>query len=128
MSTLETVGDYIGDARTLLQDVIAPYRYDDPSLLRAFNIMLLDARRVRADLFVYTHFQRGDRVRQYVSFGERVTMEEPFRPAMVYGIVGHALARDQEDYQDARATTFFALFYNGMTGLGATPIRGGALS
>ncbi len=55
MSALDTVTDYISDARTLLQDTISPYRYDDPSMLVAFNVTLLEVRRVRADLFVFRH-------------------------------------------------------------------------
>ena len=39
---LESVSDYVQDARTLLLDRIAPYRYDDISLLVALNIALLD--------------------------------------------------------------------------------------
>ena len=41
--TLQTVGVYITNARTLLQDTIPPYRYDDLSLLRALNLTLLEA-------------------------------------------------------------------------------------
>ena len=37
-TTLDTVEDYITDARTLLLDTIAPYRYDDASLLVALNV------------------------------------------------------------------------------------------
>ena len=48
-TTLDTVQDYITDARVLLQDLISPYRYDDPSLLTALNVALLEARRLRAD-------------------------------------------------------------------------------
>ena len=51
--TLNTVADYINDARTLLQDMIPEYRYDDPSLLRALNVALLETRRIRPDLFVF---------------------------------------------------------------------------
>ena len=54
MSTAyDTVTDYIEDARTLLLDTVAPYRYDDPSLLVALNAALLEGRRLRPDLFVY---------------------------------------------------------------------------
>ena len=82
MSTLETVTDYISDAR---------YRYDDQSLLVAFNVTLLDARRLRPDLFVYRH---DEHVPSFSALtpGE-VEMEPQFRLPLVYGLVGHALAR-----------------------------------
>lgn len=115
MSALETVTDYITDARTLLQDTIAPYRYDDPSMLVAFNVTLLEVRRVRADLFV---FREHSRVPAYTAVNtEEVHMEPPFRLALVYGTCAHALARDQEDVQDARSTAFMRIFYDMLLGI-----------
>jgi hypothetical protein len=111
---LETVSDYLTDARTLLLDVIAPYRYDDPSLLIALNVTLLDARRLRPDLFVYKwceevpNFQNND--------NEEVEIEYSFRLGILYGLVGHALARDQEDVEDARATSFLGMFKDILVG------------
>jgi hypothetical protein len=131
LSALETVGDYLSDARTLLQDVIPPYRYDDLSLLMAFNVTLLEARRLRADLFIYnTDCTRNPGQVPFYSAvdAEQVPMEVSFRLPMVYGLVGHALARDQDDYQDSRASSFMQLF--GVALVGAvpsppTPITGG---
>lgn len=109
---LTTVEDYIGDVRTLLQDVIAPYRYSDAELITALNVTLLDMRRIRPDLFL------GDGTTTYLSDIPQFTavntdelpMEAPFRLPIVFGVCGHALARDQEDVQDARATAFLKLF------------------
>lgn len=122
MATLDTVADYISDARTILLDVIAPFRYDDASLLVAFNVALLEARRIRADLFVYAgatvpYFPANDTT--------PVPIEQPFRLAIVFGTVGHALARDQEDVQDARATTFMTLFNSILTGVRMPGIQAG---
>lgn len=114
MSTLETVEDYISDVRTLLQDAVSPYRYDDTSLLVAFNSILLEMRRVRPDLFVYKHH---DQVPSFSSVAPtQVHIEAPFRLALVYGTTAHALARDQEDVQDARANMFLTTFYQMLTG------------
>ena len=129
MSTtaLETVQDYIADARVLLQDVIVPYRYDDPSMLTALNSALLEGRRLRPDLFVFKHH---DRVPAYFAVdATEVCMEPQFRLAFVYGICFHALSRDQEDIQDNRATTFASIFndiligvrLSGIAGSGPTP-------
>lgn len=122
-TTLETVEDYITDARTLLQDTLVAYRYDDPSLLVAFNVTLLETRRLRPDLFIHCNGV-------VPSFGAisdtRVYIEPPFRLAVVFGIVAHALARDQEDFQDARASTFMGVFNDMLMGLAIRPIGGGS--
>lgn len=119
-ATLDTVGAYISDARTLLQDTISPYRYDDPSLLVCLNSTLLEGRRLRADLFVY-HGDGG--VPSYTEVDdEEVNIEAPFRLAFVYGIVAHALMRDQEDIDDARASMFMSAFNSMLVGQGAAKI------
>jgi len=117
-SALDTINDYIDDGRVLLQDTIAPYRYDDDSLVVAMNVTLLEARRLRADLFLYNKCAPGKKGVQ--SFqgkdGTEVQMEEPFRMAILYGMVAHALMRDQEDIQDARASAFLNLFNTMLVG------------
>jgi hypothetical protein len=120
---LETVKEYIDDARTLLLDQIAPYRYSDVSLLVAFNLSLLEGRRLRPDLFVYRH---GNAVPSYSAIdGQKVHIEPQFRKAFVYGLAAHALARDQEDIQDQRANLFQGVMNNILTGLGPQQIGGG---
>ena len=120
---LDSVSDYVQDARTLLLDRIAPYRYDDTSLLVALNLALLDGRRIRPDLFVYRH---GNHVPSYSQVdGQRVPIEAQFRKAFVYGMVAHALARDQEDVQDQRSNLFQGVFYSILAGNGMAMIGGG---
>jgi hypothetical protein len=124
--TLNTVADYIKDARTLLQDRVPPYRYDDPSLLVAINLALLEARRLRADLFVFNLDVNGQ-VQAFTEVDDTyVAMEPPFRLALLHGLCGHALERDQEDVQDIRATTFLGLFNAGLIGRGLGGIAGGS--
>jgi hypothetical protein len=124
--TLNTVADYIADARTLLQDVIPPYRYDDASLLVALNVTLLEARRIRSDLFVFNMRVLG----QTQAFAEvddtYVEMEPQFRLAILHGLCAHALERDQEDVQDSRATSYFAMFSAGLVGRALPGVAGGS--
>ena len=107
---LNTVTDYVTASRTLLQDVVVPPRYDDPSLLTALNLTLLEARRVRADLFIYNHKFRG----QAQAFTNvdltYVDIEPQFRLGILYGMVAHAYMRDQEDYTDDKATAYWGFF------------------
>lgn len=128
--TLNTVADYIADARTQLQDLVPPYRYDDPSLLTGMNVALLEARRIKPELFVY-NWEADGQVQSFQEVDDTyVDIEPQFRPAIVHGLIGHALKRDQEDYQDQRATAFLALFTQGLVGralgaiVGGTPPKG----
>lgn len=127
MSQLKTVSEYISDVRTVLQDTISPYRYDDPSLLVAFNLALLEGRRLRPDLFIYNEFEENEdeKVPSYsVIDNSPVPMEQPFRMAFVYATAAHALSRDQDDVQDARSTSFFNVFNSILLGLKMAPIQG----
>jgi hypothetical protein len=110
-AALDTIDDYISDGRTLLQDTIAPYRYSDASLVVAMNVTLLEGRRLRPDLFVYNKNCGPTGVQWFqAKDGTKLVMEEQFRLAFLHGMVGHALERDQEDIQDARAAAFMAIF------------------
>jgi hypothetical protein len=117
-SALETIDDYIDDARVLLQDTIAPYRYADASLVTAMNVTLLEARRLRADLFIYHKWpsnQHGVQSFQ-AKDGTKLQMEEPFRLAILHGFIAHALMRDQEDIQDQRSAMYMGVFNQMLTG------------
>ena len=117
--TLDSVESYVDDARTILLDRTPPYRYDNDTLLVALNTALLEARRLRPDLFVYKFSDRMP------SFGavssEQVPIEPQFRLAVVYGLVAHAMLRDEEDVPVARANSFLAKFQNMLVGIFATP-------
>jgi hypothetical protein len=123
MSALNTVESVIADARVLLLDQRRPYRYTDDELLVALNTALLEARRVRADLFVTRY---GNSVPTYLAItSEPFCIEAQFRLAFVYGVVAHALARDDEDVQDVRANSFLAKFTAVLLGQALPPVTGG---
>jgi hypothetical protein len=124
--TLNTVADYVKDARTLLQDKVPEYRYDDPSLLVALNVALLEMRRIRPDLFVFNLNVHGQ-VQSFIAVDDTfVAIEPPFRLALLHGLCGHALERDQEDVQDIRATAFLGLFNAGLIGRALGGVGGGS--
>lgn len=121
---LMTVEQMIKGVRTLLLDKIRPYRYSDTSLIAALNISMNEGRRLRPDVFV----NRYDiEVPQYEEVnGSTIPVEAQFRLAFEYGTAGHALLRDEEDVQDARANTFLANFERMLTGQRpGVEIRGG---
>src|SRR5260221_5773704 len=109
--TLNVVSDYITSARVLLQDTLpANQRYDDPSLLTALNLTLLEARRIRSDLFIYNHKFNGQAQAFTANDSTYVDIEPQFRLGILYGTVAHAYMRDQEDFTDDQATSFWAFF------------------
>lgn len=111
-TTLETIDDYIDDARILLQDTVSPYRYSDDSLVVGMNVTLLEGRRLRPDLFVYNTRKCGPTGVPHLigKDGTAIDIEPQFRLAFLHGMVAHALERDQEDIQDARFMIFFNFF------------------
>jgi hypothetical protein len=124
--TYNSVADYVADARVILQDLVPDYRYDDPSMLMALNAALIEARRIKPELFVY-NLDTGGQVQSFEAIDDTyVEIETQFRLAIVHGIVAHALERDQEDYQDQRATAFLALFTQGLVGKALGAIVGGS--
>jgi hypothetical protein len=124
--TYNTVADYVADARTILQDLVPDYRYDNSSMLTALNAAMLEARRIKPELFVY-NWEFNGQVQSFTEVDETyVEIEPQFRLAIVHGLIGHALERDQEDYQDQRATAFLALFTQGLVGKALGAVVGGS--
>lgn len=106
MAALATVQDYVTEARNLLQDTVAPYRYEDAGILSALNFAILDGSRLRPDLFM------GSATLQSFSAvnTDVVNIDPMYRVAFLYYICGHAQLRDEEDTQDARANQFRSKF------------------
>ena len=105
---LDTVSDYVGRARVLLQDTVSPYRYSDADLVENLNMAMLEARRLRPDLFI----GRSDDLPDFgaTSDSTAVDIDAMYRMALLYYICGQAQLRDEEDTQDARATIFLNKF------------------
>jgi len=106
MPALDTVGKITDYARVLLQDTLEPYRYPTIDLINALNVGLLDARRLRPDLFLYTSTD----VPSYSATSEIVDIDQQYRMALVYFVAGHAQMRDEEDVTDTRAMLFTQKF------------------
>lgn len=107
---LELVSDYITAARTLLQDEVAPYRYPDTDIVKALNMAIAEAVRLRPDLFFKT--MRTNVFTQYstASTGTTVVLDHRYRQPVLYYIVGWVQLRDDENTQDARAAAMFNQF------------------
>lgn len=114
MPALNTVGHYITEARRLLQDEIAPYRYPDADIVDALNIGLLEARRLRADLFLPTFQMPFFDASGVIDTAATVTMDQMYRSALVYYIVGRMQLRDDEATVDQRAAGLLQKFTSQM--------------
>lgn len=111
MAALDTVGQYLAEARVLLQDTVdTAYRYSDKELVDCLNIGILEARRLRADLFL---------PRFEIPWADpdipdpkavKVPIDPIYRPALVYYVVGRAQLRDDEATTDQRASAFMGKF------------------
>lgn len=115
MAGLRTVQDYIDESRRLLQDTVTPFRYADADLLEALNIGLMEARRLRADLFLPIF----DVPLLEAVDTTPLNFDPMYRSALVYYIVGRAQLRDDEQTQDARAASLLTKFTAQMLQIGA---------
>jgi hypothetical protein len=103
---LSTVLDYIAEARVLLQDTLVPYRYADIELLAGLNLALVQAHKLRRDLFL-----KYDKTPYYAAVAAtEVDIDETYRRAILFFVCGHAQLRDEEETTDARSTAFFNAF------------------
>lgn len=112
---LDTAGDYIAEARYLLQDEQAlVYRYPDSAFIQAINLGLIEARRYRYDLFIATKGVPP----QVTAKADAIAFELQYRPALLNYVVGHVGVSDAEPSQDARAVSFQQSFRAALTGQG----------
>ncbi len=120
-ATLEAVSDYIAGARSLLKDLVAPYRYSDDDIVMSLNQAFYEIARIRPDILldaIYTTRvlkSRSVSAQSIPSFStaspsDIVVLPPPYRTPVLYYIVGAAQLKDTEDTQDERATIFLNKF------------------
>lgn len=106
---LDTVQDYIDRARPLLLDTVQPYRYSTVDLVEYLNQGMLEARRLRPELFLGSldaalpEFDTSD-------LSVAVPIDPMYRVTFVYYICGQAQLRDEENTQDDRAAALLNKF------------------
>ena len=110
MPALDTIGQYLEEARRLLQDEVVPYRYPDDDLVDAINIGLMEARRVRADLFLPLFDVPWVDPSGTVDPDAKVTFDPMYRSSLVYYVVGRMQLRDDEPTVDQRAAGLMQKF------------------
>jgi len=106
----KTVGDVVSEARIILQDTESQlYRYSDAELVTYLNNALLEARRIRPDLF---RAYIGQAVPSYTAsdIAQDFPLDNMFFPQMVFYVVGSAELRDDEFAVDGRGGTLLTQF------------------
>ena len=118
---LFTVNDYMAEARVLLQDRVAPYRYTDDILLMGVNAAMMEVSRLRPDIFVDMKYQTrlnpASRLNDNVPptyTSVTTTLVVPVAPqyklAVMWFIAGYTQMIDTEDTTDARGAGFMSMF------------------
>lgn len=109
---LDTVGQYLTEAHTVLQDLIEPYRYPEADLARYLGMAFFELRRVRPDLVMFSF--RGT-LPTFTSddTGKTVTVpvDPMYRGPVLNYVLGMAQIRDDENNQDSRALAVLNMFY-----------------
>lgn len=117
MPALETVGQYIEESRRLLQDEVVPYRYPNDDLIDALNIGLMEARRIRPDLFLPLFdipWFDPTKTSPGTDLNRPVSIDPMYRSSLVYYVVGRMQLRDDEPTTDQRAAGLLQKFIGQM--------------
>jgi hypothetical protein len=101
------VSAVITGARDILQDKVAPYRYPDESLIEIVNEGMLEARRIRPDLFIG---RLSADLALVTSLSDPMPLPQQFYGPLKNYVVGRAEMRDDEFTNDKRATTLYGAF------------------
>ncbi len=114
---MATFQQIINSARVVLNDVILDVntvtRYSDPELLEFARAALVDARKMRLDLFL------SNMTGAFPAFAatDTVPIPEDYIVPLVDYVIHRAELRDDEFAVDGRAATLYQKFKNGMVGL-----------
>jgi hypothetical protein len=110
--TFDTVKDYVDQARVVLQDQVAPYRFPDSDFVNALTFACMKASGWRFDLFM-------GRVPSFVSPGDSAAaIPVQYRPAFLNYVVGQLELRESETTDEARASSFLSSFKAELIGAG----------
>jgi hypothetical protein len=118
MAVLDTVANYVTEARAILQDTQVPYRYSDADLKNALGLGVYEARRLRADLFMDHVDTVVPDITSATADATNVAIDKMYRLQLVHFMVGHVMKRDEEEASEARAGGFLGAFRTTLTQLG----------
>jgi hypothetical protein len=123
-STSRTIDQVVQQARTLLQDTVetvaSSYRYSDQDIMDNFNGAMIEARRLRPDLFLayglrtplplYTLADLGNPSASPPVASTAFPLDEQYFMAAVYYVVGRAELREDTFSDNSRAIALMNKF------------------
>jgi hypothetical protein len=115
---LDTITDYLAEARILLQDERVPVRYKDSELISALNIAMMEARRLRPDILLGAS-PGSLAVPEIGATDPMASIDIQFRTPLLYFVVGHAFERDEEEGASQRAMSYKQRFATSLLAVGA---------
>lgn len=106
---VRTYGTAVARARTVLQDTVQPYRYSDDMLYAALDSAVLEARRIRPDIFVGSLLSALPDITP-ARAGTALPIDNMFLQALVYYVVGSMELSEDEYTNEGRAVALLARF------------------
>jgi hypothetical protein len=116
---LDKLVDYWAEARVLLQDSTSPVRYSNEELTSALQMALMEARKIRPDVFLGVNPGELSVVDPTAAGNQLSKIDVQYRVPLLYFMVGHCYMRDEEEGSDARAATYHQRFLGKMLSLAA---------
>ena len=118
---------YVDDVRGLLQDLVLPYRYEDVLIAGAVVTALLEASRIRPDIFLDLKYQQpfkqgdlGDGVPSaFMRLTDVVPIPAKYTMPIEWYAYGMVQLYDVTDTQDQRAQAFLSKFQQQLMTLSA---------
>src|SRR6478609_505546 len=93
---LETVQDYITAAQTILQDEGVVRRYTNAELSEALGFGLMEARRIRPELFIFNAGGLPD-IKRTTPVSTAIDLDPMYRYPFILFMVHWTMSRDEEE-------------------------------
>ena len=113
-----SIRSMVADARVLLQDTRSPFRYREDTLIWNLNAGLMQARRLRPDLFI-GRFGKEDFEYNTTRQDEPFPLPAWYSEAFVEYMVARAELREDEFATDGRAVALMNRFSSKLLAAGA---------
>lgn len=115
---LETVQDYITASQTILQDEAVVRRYTNGEMAEALGFGLMEARRIRPELFI---FNAGGvpNITRATPVSTPIDLDPMYRFPMILFIVHWVMSRDEEEGSQVLANSYYNRFVGKLVSIAA---------
>jgi hypothetical protein len=113
------IGDATDMARHLVQDRVESYRHSDAKLVSYYNHALLEARRLRPDLFIANSGNVTKYTTADIAGNTAFPLDQSYLTAVAHYIAGMVMLEDDEFASDGRAMAVLQLYRSALLGGGS---------